>query len=56
MFHKGIYGEYIEIRSKRKFGGYDKFYLNKYYVEGYDYSDWNEYNKEEFEEIFEVIE
>lgn len=56
MFHKGIYGEYIEIKSKRKFGGYDKFYLNKYYVEGYDYSDWDEYSKEEFEEIFEVIE
>lgn len=55
MFHKGTYGEYIEIKSKRKFGGYDKFYLNKYCVEGYDYSDWDEYSKEEFEEKFEVL-
>lgn len=56
MLHNGIYGEYIEIKSKRKFGGYYKFYLNKYYVEDYNYRDWNEYDKEEFEEIFEVIE
>lgn len=55
IFKKGFFGEYIEVKSKARFGGDDIFYLNKYYVKDYDYSDWDEYSEEEFEEIFEVL-
>ena len=36
--------------------GCDIFYFNRYYVSSYGFKTWTDYSKEEFEEIFEVIE